>query len=293
MDTKYHCGITMTVSAGSLFQRVVQGQIYRWENGKVTKHTLSLDGYDCSEGIFRSRHRPHCHDPRSQWQGADEESCQTRYGHPGGARSPPLPGMGEELKLRWLPGTQLSVQGNGEILSDDFAQLINRNTRECRYPSGNAQDTWNTPPMTVVSSPGGSELGRFFVIPSTSGASLGQQRPKKLEWREYKEVYPNLPIFLPSRPRSEKSFSKRQPDNPGGGIYTGRSRSWRKSWGPAHIVLQNGTRKSTPERVPIPRRSFCGTNLDYRAGWTKMSRPSKPLVLPGGAQGELCGPADI
>ena len=31
---------------GLLFQRVVQGQIYRWENGKVTKHTFSLDGYD-------------------------------------------------------------------------------------------------------------------------------------------------------------------------------------------------------------------------------------------------------
>ena len=38
--------------------------------------------------------------------------------------------MGEGLKLRWFTGDWLLVQGNGEILSDDFAQLINRNTRE-------------------------------------------------------------------------------------------------------------------------------------------------------------------
>ena len=38
--------------------------------------------------------------------------------------------MGEGLKLRWFTGDWLLVQGNGEILSDDFAQLINMNTRE-------------------------------------------------------------------------------------------------------------------------------------------------------------------
>ena len=46
----------------------------------------------------------------------------------GGAELPPLPGMGEGLKLRWFTGDWLLVQGNGEILSDDFAQLINMNT---------------------------------------------------------------------------------------------------------------------------------------------------------------------
>ena len=48
----------------------------------------------------------------------------------GRCRIAPLPGMGEGLKLRWFTGDWLLVQGNGEILSDDFAQLINRNTRE-------------------------------------------------------------------------------------------------------------------------------------------------------------------
>ena len=41
-----------------------------------------------------------------------------------------LPGMGEGLKLCWFTENWLLVKGNGEILSDDFAQLINMNTRE-------------------------------------------------------------------------------------------------------------------------------------------------------------------
>ena len=48
----------------------------------------------------------------------------------GRCRIASLPGMGEGLKLRWFTGDWLLVQGNGEILSDDFAQLININTRE-------------------------------------------------------------------------------------------------------------------------------------------------------------------
>ena len=48
----------------------------------------------------------------------------------GRCRIAPLPGMGEGLKLRRFTGDWLLVQGNGEILSDDFAQLINRSTCE-------------------------------------------------------------------------------------------------------------------------------------------------------------------
>ena len=48
----------------------------------------------------------------------------------GHCRIAALPGMGEDLKLRWFTKDWLLVQGNGEILSDDFAQLINMTTRE-------------------------------------------------------------------------------------------------------------------------------------------------------------------
>ena len=48
----------------------------------------------------------------------------------GRCRIAALPGMGENLKLRWFTENWLLVQGNGEILSDDFAQLINMTTRE-------------------------------------------------------------------------------------------------------------------------------------------------------------------
>ena len=41
----------------------------------------------------------------------------------GRCRIAPLPGMGEGLKLRWFTGDWLLVQGNGEILSDDFAPV--------------------------------------------------------------------------------------------------------------------------------------------------------------------------
>ena len=41
-----------------------------------------------------------------------------------------LPGMGENLELRWFTEDWLLVQENGELLSNDFAQLINMSTRE-------------------------------------------------------------------------------------------------------------------------------------------------------------------
>ncbi len=34
-------------------------------------------------------------------------------------------------------------------------------------------------------------------------------KPKKLEWREYKEVYPNLPIFLPPKATERKIILKK------------------------------------------------------------------------------------
>ena len=131
-STKYHCGI-VTDGLGRVYfsNEWYKGQIYRWENGKVTKHTFSLDGYDhLSEAVPVPG--TNCiymiHSVSGKWR---MEECLLELDmDTGRCRIAPLPGLGEELKLRWFTGDWLLVQGNGEILSDDFAQLINMNTRE-------------------------------------------------------------------------------------------------------------------------------------------------------------------
>ena len=142
----------------------------------------------------------------------------------GRCRIAPPPGLGEELKLRWFTGDWLLVQGNGEILSDDFAQLINRNTREVLRIrpgmfGGEKCSTLEYSPMARWSSlPGGIRSGRCFVIPSTSGGFLRTaNKAQKLEpWREYKKCTRICPSFYRPRPRSEKSLSKDSPDHSGG-----------------------------------------------------------------------------
>ena len=208
----------------------------------------------------------------------------------GRCRIAPLPGMGEGLKLRWFTGDWLLVQGNGEILSDDFAQLINMNTREVlrirpeMFGGEKMQHIGILTDGTVVIVTRRDRVGPVFRYPIDFWGFLRTaNKSKKLEWREYKEVYPNLPIFLPSKATERKIIlKKRQPDNPGGRYLRRRllCRSWRKSWGLPTLSCKMEHEKAPlqAERVPIPRHLLCGTNLDYRAGWTKMSRPSKPLV---------------
>ena len=151
-STKYHCGIT-TDGLGRVYfsNEWYKGQIYRWENGKVTKHTFSLDGYDhLSEAVPVPGTGRITMIHAVSGKGRMEECLLELDMDTGRCRIASLPGMGEGLKLRWFTGDWLLVQGNGEILSDDFAQLINRNTREvlrirperrcvllpCRFPSG-------------------------------------------------------------------------------------------------------------------------------------------------------------
>ena len=131
-STKYHCGIT-TDGLGRVYfsNEWYKGQIYRWENGKVTKHTFSLDGYDhLSEAVPVPGTGRITMIHAVSGKGRMEECLLELDMDTGRCRIAPLPGMGEGLKLRWFTGDWLLVQGNGEILSDDFAQLINRNTRE-------------------------------------------------------------------------------------------------------------------------------------------------------------------
>ena len=132
-STKYHCGIT-TDGLGRVYfsNEWYKGQIYRWENGKVTKHTFSLDGYDhLSEAVPVPGTGRITMIHAVSGKGRMEECLLELDMDTGRCRIAPLPGMGEGLKLRWFTGDWLLVQGNGAILSDDFAQLINRNTRDC------------------------------------------------------------------------------------------------------------------------------------------------------------------
>ena len=131
-STKYHCGI-VTDGLGRVYfsNEWYKGQIYRWENGKVTKHTFSLDGYDhLSEAVPVPSTGRITMIHAVSGKGRMEECLLELDMDTGRCRIAPLPGMGEGLKLRWFTGDWLLVQGNGEILSDDFAQLINRNTCE-------------------------------------------------------------------------------------------------------------------------------------------------------------------
>ena len=205
-STKYHCGI-VTDGLGRVHfsNEWYKGQIYRWENGKVTKHTFSLDGYDhLSEAVPVPG--TNCiymiHSVSGKWR---MEECLLELDmDTGRCRIAPLPGLGEELKLRWFTGDWLLVQGNGEILSDDFAQLINMNTREVlrirpgMFGGEKMQHIGILTDGTVVIVTRRDRVGPVFRYPIDFWGFLRTaNKPKKLEpWREYKEVYPNLPIFL-------------------------------------------------------------------------------------------------
>ena len=205
-STKYHCGIT-TDGLGRVYfsNEWYKGQIYRWENGKVTKHTFSLDGYDhLSEAVPVPGTGRITMIHAVSGKGRMEECLLELDMDTGRCRIAPLPGMGEGLKLRWFTGDWLLVQGNGAILSDDFAQLINRNTREVlrirpgMFGGEKMQHIGILTDGTVVIVTRRDRVGPVFRYPIDFWGFLRTaNKPQKLEpWREYKEVYPNLPIFL-------------------------------------------------------------------------------------------------
>ena len=103
----------------------------------------------------------------------------------GRCRIAPLPGMGEGLKLRWFTGDWLLVQGNGEILSDDFAQLINMNTREVlrirpeMFGGEKMQHIGILTDGTVVIVTRRDRVGPVFRYPIDLWASFGRQTSPK------------------------------------------------------------------------------------------------------------------
>ena len=251
----YHCGITADGLGRIYFSNEwYKGHIYRWENGKVTEHPFPLYGYDhLSEAVpVPGTGRIYMiHAVSGKWR---VKECLLELDmDTGRCRIADLPGMGEGLKLRWFTEDWLLVQGNGEILSDDFAQLINRNTREVlrirpgMFGGENMQHIGILTDGTVVIVTRRDRVGPVFRYPIDFWGFLRTaNKPKKLEWREYKEVYPNLPIFLPPKATERKIILKKDSLTILGSVFTPpfTLSQLSEKLGPARIVLQNGTRKS-------------------------------------------------
>lgn len=203
----YHCGIAADGLGRVYFSNQwYKGTIYRWENGQVTEHPFPLAGYDhLSEAVPvpGTSHVYMIHGVSGK--GRIKECLLELEMDTGHCRIAALPGMGEDLKLRWFTKDWLLVQGNGEILSDDFAQLINMTTREVlrirpgMFGGEKMQHMGMLTDGTVVIVTQRDKVGPVFRYPTDFWGFLRTVgKPRKLEpWREYREGYPNLPFFLP------------------------------------------------------------------------------------------------
>ena len=298
-STKYHCGI-VTDGLGRVYfsNEWYKGQIYRWENGKVTKHTFSLDGYDhLSEAVPVPGTGRITMIHAVSGKGRMEECLLELDMDTGRCRIAPLPGMGEGLKLRWFTGDWLLVQGNGEILSDDFAQLINRNTREVlrirpeMFGGEKMQHIGILTDGTVVIVTRRDRVGPVFRYPIDFWGFLRTaNKPKKLEWREYKEVYPNLPIFLPPKATERKIILKKDSLTILGSVFTPpfTLSQLAEKLGPARIVLQNGTRKSpiTGRESPYTQALALWDELGLQGWLDEDEQTIKTIGVRVAAQGE-------
>ena len=205
----YHCGITADGLGRVYFSNEwYEGHIYRWADGQVTEYPFSLAGYDhLSEAVpvpgTSCIYMIHA----VSGKGRMEECLLELDMDTGRCRIAALPGMGEDLKLHWFTENWLLVQGNGEILSDDFAQLINMSTREVlrirpgMFGGEKMQHIGMLTDGTVVIVTRRHRVGPVFRYPTDFWGFLRTaNKPRKLEpWREYQETYPNLPFFLPGQ----------------------------------------------------------------------------------------------
>ena len=255
-SSKYHCGIT-TDGLGRVYfsNEWYKGQIYCWLDGKVAKHSFHLYGYDhLSDSVpvpgMGSIYMIHA----VSGKGRVEECLLKLDMDTGRCQIASLPGMGEGLKLCWFTENWLLVKGNGEILSDDFAQLINMNTREVlrirpgMFGGEKMQHIGMLTDGTVVIVTRRNKVGPVFHYPIDFWGFLRTaNKPKKLEpWREYREVYPNLPSVLPPKATERKIILKKDSLNILGNVFIPpfTLSQLTDKLGPARIVLQNGMMKS-------------------------------------------------
>ena len=160
----------------------------------------------------------------------------------GRCRIAPLPGMGEGLKLCWFTGDWLLVQGNGEILSDDFAQLINRNTREVlrirpeMFGGEKMQHIGILTDGTVVIVTRRDRVGPVFRYPIDFWGlpADGKQAQKAGMAGVQRSVPESAHLSAAQGHRAKNHSQKRQSDHPGGGIYAAvyPVAAGGKSWGP-------------------------------------------------------------
>ncbi len=203
----YHCGITADGLGRVYFSNEwYKGTIYRWADGQVSEHPFPLDGYDhLSEAIPVPGTGCIYMIHGVSGKGRIEECLLELDMDTGHCRIAALPGMGEGLKLRWFTEDWLLVEGNGELLSDDFAQLINMSTREVlrirpgMFGGEKMQHIGMLTDSTVVIVTRRNGVGPVFRYPIDFWGFLRTaNKPRRLEpWREYPETYPNLPFFLP------------------------------------------------------------------------------------------------
>ena len=162
----------------------------------------------------------------------------TGHGHRAVPHRPPA-GMGEGLKLRWFTGDWLLVQGNGEILSDDFAQLINRNTCEVlrirpgMFGGEKMQHIGILTDGTVVIVTRRDRLAGVPLSHRLLGLPSDGKQAQKAGMAGVQRSIPKS-AHLPTAQghRAKNHSQKRQPDHPGSVLRRRLPcRSWRKSWG--------------------------------------------------------------
>lgn len=203
----YSCGVAADGLGRVYFSNQwYKGAVYRWKDGQVVRHPFDLCGYDhLSQAVpvpgTGRIYMIHAVSGR----GRMEECLLELDMDTGRCRIAPLPGMGEDLRLRWFCREWLLVQGSGEQLSDDFAQLINMSTGELlrirpeMFGGDSLQHIGLLTDGTVV-----LVLRRHMVGPVVCwpldfwGFLRGAGKPRTLApWQEYRERYPDLPVTLP------------------------------------------------------------------------------------------------
>ena len=204
-----HCGITSDGLGRVYFSdEWYRGIIYRWADGQVTRHPFPLAGYDhLSEAVPVPGTSCIYMIHSVSGKGRMEECLLELDMDTGRCRIAALPGMGEDLELRWFTRDWLLIQGNGELLSDDFAQLIHMTTREVlrirpgMFGKEKLQHIGMLTDGTVVIVTRRDRVGPVFRYPTDFWGFLRTaNKPRKLEpWREYQEVYPDLPFYLPGK----------------------------------------------------------------------------------------------
>ncbi|WP_195985577.1 hypothetical protein [Clostridium sp. D33t1_170424_F3] len=128
----------------------------------------------------------------------------------------PLPGMGENLKLRPFTGDWALIYNSGDDFRTDFAQLWNQQTGEIlRIRSGmfgphKPDQIAALPDGRVVIATRHREAGSILHEPEDFWGFLrSANKPEKLgKWLRYRDPYPDIPHTLP--PKGQQLSIKRE-----------------------------------------------------------------------------------